>query len=1337
MGPHPPSAGMPPPPPPTTRASSRPDLAITMPPAPGTPAGDAIESPKQSPTSGDELLSPSDDDDDDEWRDGTATSVAGNATAVRHRTAAPGPRAPGRPPPAADRRRRASGKQGRARRYWRQVLELEDGDLRARLTLHSVSLVAHAVYLFAVVVTGGLVGLWARWFPDQWIRVFGRSVAAVDDSMLLGASSTSSSAARRATGAESTTPLVAPSATVWVHLHNSWTETHLFPLQHEFFNGHASNVFAGAATAAAADHVLYQLVYFDYRCVRYLWSPAAKSFTTTSDWKDQRWTGAAAAMGSTSPPLGGPAQFGLTQAMAAERRQVFGSNSIEIPARSTLELVMNEILHPFYIFQVFSIILWCLDDYYYYASCIFILSVLSTLETLVETKRNIKRLREMSRFTCLVNVLRGGQWRKMTNLDLVPGDLFEVSMADFTQFPCDALLLSGDCIVNESMLTGESIPVSKVSADDVRMLDAVNLHDPQVPANVSKSFLFCGTRVIRVRSAAAATAAPGAVAESALAMAVRTGFNTTKGSLIRSMLFPKPHKFKFYRDSFRFIGVLACFAAIGFCFSLYNFIQHKASVRVILLRALDLITIIIPPALPATMSIGTSFAISRLRKANIFCISPNHVNVGGKVNAICFDKTGTLTEDGLDVLGVHTLVADNGTTRFSPLLMTPADVAKTPSDAGAGLAMHAMATCHGIKVLDAQHVGDPLDLKMFAWTGWLLEETVLSTNVKSRDGLEDIGIIKQFEFVSELRRMSVVTKKLDDGFRLFCKGAPESVREICDPASLPINFDQRLTDLAHNGFRMIALACRDLSGLNLIKVDKMPRMQAESGLTFLAFVVFENKLKPGSKVALDILRTAQIRCMMCTGDNVLTAISVSRECGIVDRTDDIYVPRLVHARDDPSPSSASSSETEAGALVVPGARTHVVWEAFDDPRYTLDPMTLTPCGVAVAGAEHRRRTAPYALAVTGHVFDWVLEHAPQETIWRMLYKGQVYARMSPDQKQWLVEKLQEMGYCVSFTGDGANDCAALKQADVGLSLSEAEASVAAPFTSTSHDITCILDVIKEGRAALVTSFSCFKYMALYSFIQFTSVTTLYTVASNLGDFQFLYVDLAIILPLAVTMGRSSAYHALVPKRPTANLLSKKVLTSLIGNILLQLAFQLFMFQHVTQQPWYTKPIVNPDEKELICFENSALFFLSSFQYIVVAVCFTVGPPYRSSMLKNYAFIASVLVLMFVNIGLLATRDPGTMDLFELLPLPFDFQLRILLIASLHFAVAWVAEKYLYVPLSAVGNRAIRRLLRWTGRARGVLRHEPVKPFKQVAAMFAADEAAAATVSAGNRAWGGS
>ncbi len=79
---------------------------------------------------------------------------------------------------------------------------------------------------------------------------------------------------------------------------------------------------------------------------------------------------------------------------------------------------------------------------------------------------------------------------------------------------------------------------------------------------------------------------------------------------------------------------------------------------------------------------------------------------------------------------------------------------------------------------------------------------------------------------------------------------------------------------------------------------------------------------------------------------------------------------------------------------------------------------------------------------------------------QIVSKGLVFARMSPDQKQEYVEYLQEYQYFVGMCGDGANDCGALKTAHAGISLSEAEASVASPFTSKIQNISCVPMLIK-------------------------------------------------------------------------------------------------------------------------------------------------------------------------------------------------------------------------------------------------------------------------------------
>lgn len=135
----------------------------------------------------------------------------------------------------------------------------------------------------------------------------------------------------------------------------------------------------------------------------------------------------------------------------------------------------------------------------------------------------------------------------------------------------------------------------------------------------------------------------------------------------------------------------------------------------------DVITIAVPPALPATLSIGTSFALSRLKRKQIFCISPQRVNVGGKIDIMCFDKTGTLTEEGLDVLGVR--VADQG--RFTEMFESAASLyraAHTARKSNFAAILHTMATCHSLRSVDDELVGDPLDLKMVEFSGWGFEE---------------------------------------------------------------------------------------------------------------------------------------------------------------------------------------------------------------------------------------------------------------------------------------------------------------------------------------------------------------------------------------------------------------------------------------------------------------------------------------------------------------------------------------------------------------------------------------------------------------------------------------
>jgi cation-transporting P-type ATPase 13A2 len=218
----------------------------------------------------------------------------------------------------------------------------------------------------------------------------------------------------------------------------------------------------------------------------------------------------------------------------------------------------------------------------------------------------------------------------------VPGDIIQIP--DQTVIPCDIILLKGVAVMNESMLTGESIPAIK---------------NPIPPTNQqydrvrdAKYTLYGGTKVVQARKEGS-TEAYGVV--------IRTGFQTTKGGLIRDILYPRPNRFSFYRDSLLYIAIFFLLAVIGWAVSIQKLIDLNFDTVEIIQKTGDLVTISVPPTLPAAMTIGTSFSLWRLRKKGIFCISPPRVNVSGRVNVMVLDKTGTLTEDGLQVYGYRRL----------------------------------------------------------------------------------------------------------------------------------------------------------------------------------------------------------------------------------------------------------------------------------------------------------------------------------------------------------------------------------------------------------------------------------------------------------------------------------------------------------------------------------------------------------------------------------------------------------------------------------------------------------------------------------------------------------
>lgn len=162
----------------------------------------------------------------------------------------------------------------------------------------------------------------------------------------------------------------------------------------------------------------------------------------------------------------------------------------------------------------------------------------------------------------------------------------------------------------------------------------------------------------------------------------------------------------------------------------------------------------------------------------------------------------------------------------------------------------------------------------------------------------------------------------------------------------------------------------------------------------------------------------------------------------------------------------------------------------------------------------------------------------------------------------------------------------------------------------------------------------FKFIELYSMIQFINVTFLYIIGSNLSDYQFLYIDLFILVPLSMFMGQTAPYKHLTPHLPSGSLISVPVLASVLGSVVIQGSFQVFSFFFVQWWSFYTPPPTpssDDPEDSWACFENTSMFFITLQQYLVTAMAFSISKPFRQPIYTNLYFSVSLLLLGLFNL----------------------------------------------------------------------------------------------------------
>lgn len=424
------------------------------------------------------------------------------------------------------------------------------------------------------------------------------------------------------------------------------------------------------------------------------------------------------------------------------------------------------------------------------------------------------------------NVVRGGKEKEIRVEKVVPGDIVHLSAG--SMIPADIMLIdSKDLFVNQSVFTGESVPVEKV---------AQNTNDAKEIFSISNVCLM-GSSVVSGR---------------ATGVVIDTGFTTYLGRMSKEVETKKePTNFEKGMNNITKMLIRYMLVVSVAVFVIYGFIR-KDWLEAILF-ALSVAVGITPSMLPMIVNVNLTRGTKVLAKKKTLVKNINSIQNLGAIDVLCTDKTGTLTEDKI-VLQKYIDVNGNEDTSIL-------EYAYLNSYFGTGMK-------------------NLVDRAIITYGN--------EKNVK--EIVNDYTKIDEIPFDYTRKRMSVVVKSnKNNGYRMFTKGALEEILKVCTkvkyngqvneltPEMVEI-VEQKAKEYAVQGMQVIAIASkREYRGVNVFNVSD------EANMTFIGFVAFLDPAKKDVKSTLKKLKNIGITTKILTGDNPYAANNICNLVGLENK----------------------------------------------------------------------------------------------------------------------------------------------------------------------------------------------------------------------------------------------------------------------------------------------------------------------------------------------------------------------------------------------------------------------------------------------------------------------
>eukprot|EP00010_Vexillifera_abyssalis_P006907 CAMPEP_0201549528 /NCGR_PEP_ID=MMETSP0173_2-20130828/5990_1 /ASSEMBLY_ACC=CAM_ASM_000268 /TAXON_ID=218659 /ORGANISM="Vexillifera sp., Strain DIVA3 564/2" /LENGTH=717 /DNA_ID=CAMNT_0047959223 /DNA_START=1 /DNA_END=2151 /DNA_ORIENTATION=+ len=703
------------------------------------------------------------------------------------------------------------------------------------------------------------------------------------------------------------------------------------------------------------------------------------------------------------------------------------------------------------------------------------------------------------------------------------------------------------------------------------------------------------------------------------------------------------------------------------------------------LEASLILTSVIPPELPIELSLAVNASLAALLRKGVFCTEPFRIPFAGRVDVACFDKTGTLTTDRLVLLGIGGLcMVNNNTTNSEKDKFALEKPSASPLET-----MFVIAGCQSlINTSKTQLIGDSMELISLQSIPFQQKPSghIINTTRAQKTCIE---IVHRFPFTSSLKRMTCVVELRHErkgdkcAFMVLSKGAPEIMVEYL--ANVHPNYEEIYSHVALAGSRVLSLCYKRLpASINSVDaVRALCRQEIESDLQFGGFLVFSCPMKSSSEPVLADLHASSHRTVMITGDHILTACHAAHKLGITTK------PMLLIERADDNEQSVTFSRRIGGQC-----------------EFTLSPTT--------PASEVRDRInqlrAHYDFAMSGKALETLSNPKQYASSLRarMVRLVEVFARVAPDQKELITLTLNQGGLTTLMCGDGTNDVGALKQAHIGVSLvtssvakkvaaadkkkkqtnksnlrrrkprSAAEvrsqmskmmkeaneqdstmvklgdASIAAPFSTKSTSITPVLNILRQGRCTLVTTYQMFTILALNSLISAYSLSVLYLAGVKYGDAQMTVMGMLITLCF-LFISQSKPLQQLSKETPPRRLFSLRLFISLFVQFGVHMACLMYTVSLAEQ---YTQPSDEPvdlDADFAPNLLNTGVFFISTTMQVATFIANYQGHPFMESFSENKKFSYAILFTGGVLALLAIEIIPDLNEYLELVPMPSGFK----------------------------------------------------------------------------------